>query len=113
MLTVDYGDVASRLYDRRPRGTLRGYAHHQLVEGADLYAAPGRRDLTADVNFTDLQEWGTALGLENQTLTTQADFLRQWGPPKQLRSENPAIRYLLDTEGMGGAFRVLEQAPTT
>ncbi len=111
MVTVDYGDSVEGVYHRRPRGTLRGYAHHQLVEGADLYLSPGRRDLTADVNFTDLQAWGEELGLRNEPLATQAEFLRRWGPPGAVKSDDPAVRYLLAEEGMGGAFRVLEQRP--
>jgi len=111
MVTVDYGDLVDQVYHRRPRGTLRGYAHHQLVEGAELYAAPGKRDLTADVNFTDLQAWGAALGLRGEPLSTQAGFLRRWGPPGAADSEDPAVRYLLAPEGMGGAFKVLEQRP--
>jgi len=111
MVTVDYGDLVDAVYHRRPRGTLRGYAHHQLLEGTDLYASPGKRDLTADVNFTDLQAWGEELGLKNEPLATQAGFLRRWAPPGAVDSEDPALRYLLAEEGMGGAFKVLEQRP--
>jgi len=111
MVTIDYGDLVEGVYHRRPRGTLRGYAHHQLIEGADLYASPGKRDLTADVNFTDLQAWGAALGLKNEPLSTQAGFLRRWAPPGAVQSKDPAVRYLLAEEGMGGAFKVLEQRP--
>jgi len=37
MLTIDYGDTCPALYLRRPRGTLRAYAHHQRLEGYDVY----------------------------------------------------------------------------
>ena len=56
MLTIDYGDTCPALYRRRPRGTLRAYAHHQRLEGREIYGAFGLRDLTADVNFSDLQQ---------------------------------------------------------
>jgi len=53
-LTIDYGDACPALYHRRPRGTLRAFAHHQRLEGAETYAGFGLRDLTVDVNFSDL-----------------------------------------------------------
>ncbi len=112
MLTIDYGGTLPGLYERRPGGTLRGYAHHQRLGFPELYESPGLRDLTADVNFTDLQQWGAVLGLENAPLQTQAAFLRQWAPGLDRRSaRDPAIRALLDPDGMGGAFKVLEQQP--
>lgn len=57
MLTIDYGDTCPSLYHRRPRGTLRAYAHHQRLEGSEAYAGFGLRDLTVDVNFSDLEKW--------------------------------------------------------
>lgn len=62
MLTIDYGSVMPGLYHRRPAGTLRAYAHHQRLTGPDVYASFGHRDITADVNFTDLEKWGKGLG---------------------------------------------------
>jgi SAM-dependent MidA family methyltransferase len=58
MLTIDYGSLAENLYHRSPQGSLRGYLLQQRVEGAAIYHNPGLQDLTADVNFTDLIEWG-------------------------------------------------------
>lgn len=63
MLTIDYGDVFTRLYPRRPRGTLRGYFHHQRIEGPQVWSRPGQQDLTFDVNFTDLHLWQRHAGL--------------------------------------------------
>jgi len=60
MLTIDYGDFCPALYHRRPRGTLRAYAHHHRLEGTEAYAGFGLRDLTVDVNFSDLQKWAGA-----------------------------------------------------
>ena len=62
MLTIDYGDTMPGLYHRRTAGTIRGYAHHQRLTGLEIYQAPGRLDLTADVNYSDLQKWGEDLG---------------------------------------------------
>src|SRR6478752_5771540 len=57
MLTIDYGAAAEHLYHRRPHGSIRAYLLQQRLEGAAIYENPGRQDLTADVNFTDLQNW--------------------------------------------------------
>lgn len=57
MLTIDYGEGVERLYHRRPKGTLRAYFLHQKSEGSEIYLNPGLRDITADVNFTDLADW--------------------------------------------------------
>jgi SAM-dependent MidA family methyltransferase len=71
LLTIDYGDRCPALYHRRPSGTLRAYAHHQRLEGREAYAGFGLRDLTVDVNFTDLAAWGPA----RAQFSTLADFL--------------------------------------
>ena len=76
MLTVDYGATMPGLYHRRPAGSLRAYAHHQRLTGADVYAAFGHRDITADVNFTDLEKWGTSLGWRTVSLGALSDFAR-------------------------------------
>jgi SAM-dependent MidA family methyltransferase len=94
MLTIDYGDLCPALYHRRPLGTLRAYAHHQRLEGREAYAGFGRRDLTVDVNFSDLQKWAgpcTAYG-------TLAEFLA--------RQKAASAAALAEA---GEAFKVLEQ----
>lgn len=95
LLTIDYGDLAPALYHRRPRGSLRGYAHHQRLDGSDIYQAPGRIDLTADVNFSDLEAWGHSLGWQTHRHTTLDHFL----PPDADSHTRQAAT----------AFRVLEQ----
>lgn len=97
MLTIDYGDEFPRLYHRRPQGTLRAYLLHQRLTGIDVYANPGRQDITADINFTDYRAWLTELGLEEASHQTLADFLRPHGAPPQL----------LDPDGAGSAFKCL------
>jgi SAM-dependent MidA family methyltransferase len=54
LLAIDYGAVCPALFHRRPRGTLRAYAHQQRFEAPEAYAGFGTRDLTVDVNFSDL-----------------------------------------------------------
>ncbi|HKS68983.1 MAG TPA: SAM-dependent methyltransferase, partial [Ktedonobacterales bacterium] len=134
VLTIDYGDIARHLYTRdRRRGTLLGYAHHQLAERP--LAQPGQQDLTAHVNFTALIEEGRMLGLRLVGLTTQAEFLRGLGIREEAeriaarrypaadrerhtdrgqadylrkRALLGAVATLLNPHGLGG-FRVLVQ----
>jgi SAM-dependent MidA family methyltransferase len=105
MLTIDYGAQADRLYLRRPRGSIRGYLHHQRVEGNGIYEHPGHQDLTADVNFTDLQRWSQPW-VSDQRLSTLSDFAMQW-----VANRSPSDDSLLDPMGAGGAFLVLDQRP--
>lgn len=103
MLTIDYGATADALYHRRPRGTLRAYLFQQRLEGPDIYQHPGRQDLTADVNFTDLIAW-SAPWTAAPRLQTLAAFLRATIDPA-----TPADHSLTDESGAGGAFLVLDQ----
>jgi SAM-dependent MidA family methyltransferase len=78
LLTVDYGATARRLYTRdRRRGTLAVYARHQFLDRP--LDEPGRRDLTAHVNFSALARSGSAAGLRVAGYTTQAAFLTGLG----------------------------------
>jgi SAM-dependent MidA family methyltransferase len=103
MLTIDYGSAAQTLYQRRPRGTLRGYLLQQRMEGPAIYQNSGRQDLTADVNFTDLIDWSASWTCESQ-LRSLAAFIRGFHDP-----QDPADRELCDENGAGAAFMVLEQ----
>ncbi len=103
LLTIDYGAEAETLYRRRPRGTLRGYLLQQRMEGLEIYQNPGRQDLTADVNFTDLVDWSAPWLSENK-LQSLAAFLRGFHDPR-----HPADRALCDENDAGGAFSVLDQ----
>ncbi|MDE0595950.1 MAG: SAM-dependent methyltransferase [Roseibacillus sp.] len=105
-LTIDYGGTAQDIYHRHPGGTLRGYYHHERTTGPELYSLPGRRDLTADVNFDDLLHWGQALGLKQQRVITQAEFLK---PVLDSNCPAAAEQFLSDPQGAGSAFKVLIQ----
>lgn len=95
MLTIDYGAEAETLYHRRPNGSIRGYFFHQRLEGPAIYSNPGRQDLTADVNFTDLQDW-SAPWLTTRNLSPMGDFLG-------------GTDAMSDPTGAGAAFLVFEQ----
>lgn len=103
MLTIDYGAPAASLYHRRPCGSLRAYLFQQRLEGPEIYQNPGRQDITADVNATDLQRW-TEPWAVTRSLLTQAEFLQPHILPGR-----PEDTYLTDPNGAGGAFFVLEQ----
>ncbi len=95
MLAIDYGGDFPALYHRRPRGTLRAYLLHQRLEGADVYANPGRQDITCDVNFTDLRAWLIEQGAVELSYESQAEFLARHGMRQQA------------AQGAGEAFRCL------
>lgn len=100
MLTIDYGSTSETLYQRRPNGTLRAYLLQQRLEGPDIYQNPGRQDLTADVNFTDLIRWSGSWA-EKHRIESLADFLSGFAATND--------RELTEKSGAGGAFFVLDQ----
>ena len=109
ILTIDYGDTVRGLYEGRPKGSLRGYFSHQQLAGEAVLKAPGRVDLTSDVNFTDLAAWGTECGLHTVDLSDQAGFLNRWLPKKIRAARAPDLKAIMDPDGAGGAFKVLWQ----
>ena len=106
MLTIDYGGLADRVYNRRPHGTMRGYRQHQVLRGPVLYQEFGRCALTADVNFSDLIHYGNLGGLVTRDLMTQETFLSRYS-----REASAADARLADGQGAGGAFQCLFQQP--
>ncbi len=121
VITIDYGDLAERLYTPdRPGGTLMAYRGHMASD--DLLASPGEQDLTAHVNFSALIDAGKEAGLEFTGFTTQERFLMALGEandfrdlydPGQTETEKLRARLklkrLLDPRGMGTIFKVLIQ----
>jgi len=107
MLTIDYG----RAY---PSSECRAYSGHQRYEGLDVYAHMGERDITCDVNFTDLKRWGEQLGLQTASVQTQAEFLATHIPDLEKRAkDDEAIAFLTNPLGAGGAFMCLDQRVQT
>ena len=107
MLTIDYGNTANLLYDRRPDGSLRAYFRHERYIGNQVYARFGKQDLTADVNFSDLITWGSSFGWRNEPLLTQREFVKKWVNSKA----NMALSNRFSTLGESGdSFQVLEQS---
>lgn len=118
LLTLDYGMAAEDFFaPHRSEGTLRAYRRHRVH--ANLLADPGGQDLTAHVNFTQIQKTGTANGLRTERFASQAEFLvdiaKAFWPEAAGRGEwspqrNRELQTLLHPEHLGRAFRVLVQA---
>jgi SAM-dependent MidA family methyltransferase len=108
VLTIDYGGRPEEIYRRRPEGTVRGYFRQERIEGAGIFRRAGYQDLTADVNFVDLQAWGNNFGLKTADYLTQREFVTRWNP-NALKRANVAGLFTLDEQGAGSAFKVLHQ----
>ncbi len=125
IVVIDYGDTAEGLLPRRQDGTLRTYRAHHV--GPHPLDEPGQTDITADVNFTALDQVAQAAGATTRLLR-QDDFLTELGlrhrlsevrhheleaarsgdeaKRLRLRSQKTEIETLLHPRGLGD-FRVL------
>jgi SAM-dependent MidA family methyltransferase len=108
ILTIDYGGRPDEIYRRRPDGTLRGYFRQERIEGNGIFHRVGQQDLTADVNFVDLQLWGDSFGLTTVEYLTQREFVARWFPGA-LKKAAAATEFTLKEDGAGTAFKVLHQ----
>lgn len=76
LVVIDYGDTAENLLPRRRDGTLRTYRAHHL--GPHPLDEPGATDITADVNFTALEDAARSSGAEVE-VWRQDEFLAAHG----------------------------------
>lgn len=117
LLTLDYGLIAEELFHpQRADGTLRAYHQHRL--NPDVLARPGRQDLTAHINFTQLRRAGEQAGLRTDGLFSQTEFLTRiaeqtWAPSSGFGEWTPAVvrqfQTLTHPNHLGRAFKVLVQ----
>jgi SAM-dependent MidA family methyltransferase len=111
VLTIDYGYESSLLYhESRRDGTLMCYYQHRMEENP--YLRLGEQDITAHVNFSALKYWGQKIGLLTTGFTNQMHFLFNLGLAEVLARDTQkalAAQQLVNTEGMGGIFKVLIQ----
>lgn len=105
MLTVDYGGVGGSQYHRKMAGSLRAFWRHQCLTGSAVYSRFGEQDLTADVEFTDLETWGQKLGWKTLQKQTLAEWLSGVG---NANIKNDIDIRLLNPKNAGGEFLVWE-----
>jgi SAM-dependent MidA family methyltransferase len=121
VLSVDYGHEAAELYDERHMsGTLMAYSQHRATE--EFLQAPGEQDLTAHVNFTALDRWGSRAGLDKTGCVSQMQFLVAMGRRNEFADlyepgagevdrirARLMLKTLIHPEGMGETFQVFVQ----
>lgn len=75
IVTIDYGYPQNKLFHPRARrfGTAAAYRGQRVHR--DLLASPGEQDLTAHINFTDLERAGENEGAETLFFDRLAKFL--------------------------------------
>jgi SAM-dependent MidA family methyltransferase len=115
IIIIDYGFLRHEYYHpERSRGTLMCHYHHHAHD--DAFFLPGRQDITAHVNFSDLIDIATEQKCD-VTLYTQAQYLIEHGlldlaqasfseDIAQQRLVSQAIRLLLEPQEMGEFFKV-------
>ena len=121
VLTADYGYEAPELFDQRHlNGTLLAYSRHRVSE--DFYRAPGEQDLTSHLDFTALDLWGRAVGLERIGFVSQTRFLlglarlhqfadlesEEWSENERTRARL-SFQNLVNPDGLGERFWFLIQ----
>ncbi len=79
IITFDYGYPEEQLFRSRARrfGTAAAYGRQRVTR--DLLANAGEQDLTAHINFTDLQRSGEGAGFSTLFFDRQAKFLLALG----------------------------------
>jgi len=128
IFTFDYGFPEKQLFSSRFRrfGTAAAYASQQVSR--DLLANPGEQDLTAHINFTDLQRVGERNGFSTLFFDRQAKFLLAAGATEHelfkpldesqfasadealaVREQREEARRLVLPDGIGEDIRVLVQ----
>ncbi|MEO1669616.1 MAG: SAM-dependent methyltransferase, partial [Cyanobacteria bacterium J06631_2] len=114
VLTIDYGYSADKYYrPARNQGTLQCYYQHRRHNNP--YANLGHQDITAHVNFTALEDYGTLHDLPKLGFTQQGLFLMALGLGDRLNElssgkfgvdeifkRRDALHQLIDPTGLGG-----------
>ncbi|MDB6015717.1 MAG: hypothetical protein JWR19_206 [Pedosphaera sp.] len=118
LLGIDYGLAGEQFFvPERKEGTARAYYRQHV--SSDLLARPGEQDITAQVNFTAVQEAGEAEGLTTEAYQSQAQFLS--GIAQRIEASGESFgawsgkqarqfQTLTHPEHLGRAFRVLLQS---
>jgi len=128
IVTFDYGYPEKQLFSGRVRqfGTAAAYSGHQVSR--ELLARPGEQDLTAHINFSDLERAGERSGFKTLFFDRQAKFLLAAGATEhellaplddvragtadealEVRQQREDARRLILPDGIGEDIRVLVQ----
>jgi SAM-dependent MidA family methyltransferase len=122
LITVDYGAERNELLNspHRFEGTLRAFHRHHLVDS--VLARPGEQDLTTTVDWTQLKEVGTSVGLRAIRMEGLDHFLLAEGligilsrlaPHTQDQVEalrlSTSAREMIMPHGLAASFQVLVQ----
>lgn len=118
LLFFDYGAATRALYGpARVNGTLESFRAHRVSR--DVLTDPGSRDITAWVDFGEVEEVLRAEGLVVHGLVSQSRFLLATGIAEELAlapgegvdahrvAERNAVAKLVSPGGMGESIRVL------
>jgi SAM-dependent MidA family methyltransferase len=118
LLVFDYGAGARSLYgSARVSGTLEAFRGHRVTR--DVLSDPGSRDITAWVDFTEIEAVFREAGLTVAGLVSQARFLAAAGIALEIEAaearpseaerlvERHALGELVAPGGMGESIRVL------
>ncbi len=79
LLVIDYGDFEPGLWLRQPRGTVESPG--PAGTGPSPLEEPGRKDITARVNFSAVLRAARKAGFRPRPLVSQRDWLRSLGLP--------------------------------
>ncbi len=118
LLVFDYGAPARALYSAaRANGTLEAFHAHAVTR--DVLSDPGKKDVTAWVDFTELHDVLASCGLDVAGPVSQARVLSAAGigaeledagdqvPSAERAADRNAIVRLVAPGGMGESIRVL------
>lgn len=118
IVTFDYGLLEEQLLSpERTGGTLRTYSKHRV--GDNLLAHPGEADITAHVNFSDIQSAGEEAGLNTEAFCSQEKFLvsvaeQTWKVPTRFpiwdAKRRRQFQTLVHPQHLGRPFQVLVQS---
>lgn len=113
LIFVDYGlDEPSLYHPSRTAGTLRCYRNHSTK--LHPFDHPGEQDLTADVNFSALEEVARTLGLSVIPAMSQSRYLTHCAKEWLLSSDPPdahelrQFQTLIHPSQFGNRFYVME-----
>ncbi len=123
LLFIDYGHEAAELFsDRHLEGTLASYSRHQVdppfpSRHPAWLLEPGRRDITAHVDFTSVSRAAGAEGARQQCLVDQTRLLLGLGLAERFAgASGPALadikwrlaaKTIVGPQGLGASHRAL------